>query len=310
MHHSKTKIKQVIYIAIATVLLLEAILRVMGLRSMVLYECDSEAGYRLKPNQTVRIMGNDVRINDWGVRDPRPLDARSGDMRRVLVLGDSVTWGGPRIRQEELFTSILEQRLGGAEVINAGINGYSVAQMAALYSTRLRGLAPDVLLAYAIPRDFERAPRVCLARDSVVFPMKTPWFAMETAWGLFRLQAGKRLGWAWLEGPPPAESADGTAPGRECIPLNIQSLAELYAQLDGQVDFHVVLAPPAPGEDSSLRNEVIAALHEAEIPFIDLADSMQLGPENYVDGVHLNAQGHLAVGEALAAALPIGKKTG
>lgn len=160
-------------VVLLTLGLLEVALRILGLTRPVLYETDDATGFRLKPNQHIRYIGNTIDINSWGVRDPRPLTEKPANKTRILVLGDSVTWGGIRIPQEELFTSVLERHLKGTEVINAGVNGYSVARMVALYRAHLRDLNPDAVLVYAIPADFVRPVRLELLGDSVAFPSRT-----------------------------------------------------------------------------------------------------------------------------------------
>jgi len=68
--------------------------------------------YVCRPNQLLRRYGNRIEINAWGMRsvafpkaktDPREL--------RVLVIGDSVVFGGNQTDQSELATTLAAQRL-------------------------------------------------------------------------------------------------------------------------------------------------------------------------------------------------------
>jgi lysophospholipase L1-like esterase len=67
-----------------------------------------------------------VRINEKGLRDRSHAYERQGDTERILVLGDSFAWGYG-VEESERFSQQLEESLG-AEVINAGVSGYSTDQ--------------------------------------------------------------------------------------------------------------------------------------------------------------------------------------
>lgn len=101
-------------------------------------EFDSELGWRLKPGDyTVKppqaFFTNTVSINQFGIRGRALTPAAPAGTRRVVVLGDSFTFG-QAIDDETLFTTQLERRLNQSrpddsfEVINAGVPGYGTAQ--------------------------------------------------------------------------------------------------------------------------------------------------------------------------------------
>jgi lysophospholipase L1-like esterase len=68
----------------------------------------------------------DVRINKHGLRDREHSYERKNDLERILVLGDSFAWGYG-VEESERFSQRLEEALD-AEVINAGVSGYSTDQ--------------------------------------------------------------------------------------------------------------------------------------------------------------------------------------
>ena len=86
-------------------------------------------------------------VNSLGIRE-RPVTPKRG--RRLLVLGDSVAWGGG----ERSFPRLLEQRIGasaapagaGIEVFNAGIPGYTTYQEVTWYELFGHRLRPDVVV--------------------------------------------------------------------------------------------------------------------------------------------------------------------
>jgi lysophospholipase L1-like esterase len=67
-----------------------------------------------------------VRINQNGLRDRQHSYERQNDTERILVLGDSFAWGYG-VEESERFSQLLEKSLD-AEVINAGVSGYSTDQ--------------------------------------------------------------------------------------------------------------------------------------------------------------------------------------
>src|SRR5437764_955827 len=77
--------------------------RLTGLGRPVLFYEHPSFGYRLKPNQeTWRFGGAHFKINNLGLRAESDWDASTGN--KVLFLGDSVTYGGNHISNEDLFS--------------------------------------------------------------------------------------------------------------------------------------------------------------------------------------------------------------
>ncbi|HBP17590.1 MAG TPA: hypothetical protein DEA08_07345 [Planctomycetes bacterium] len=68
-----------------------------------------------------------VTTNELAMRDPPLTDARRGAKRRVLLLGDSVTFGRG-VADEDTFARRLEEVLPGSAVFNAGVSGYDTRQ--------------------------------------------------------------------------------------------------------------------------------------------------------------------------------------
>jgi len=287
-------------VAATTTGILELVLRLFGLTQPVLYEPDEHAGYRLKPNQRVAYLGNAIAIDRWGVRDGRDFDDGAKAMDRLLVLGDSVTWGGIREQQEHLFTSVVGREFLNLEVVNGGVNGYSVAQMAALYTHHLAPLNPDCIVVFAIPRDFTRPPISRLTGEGVGFPQRTPRSAVLEALSLVRYLAAERFDWTWLRPPPAAVPDRPDISMEESLEDNVHALTELMNSV-GRDRLLVVLLPTAPGTpDVDKLDRIEEALRHRNVPFEDVADWAALGTDHYADGVHLTTEGHRIVGTALA----------
>lgn len=99
----------------------------------------------------------DVEINAAGYRDDSRTHAKASGVRRVLLLGDSVTFGWG-VRRDERFGDLLADRLGdGVEVVNLACPGYGTDQE--LWTLERDGLAfaPDVVVLTMIMNDLRDA---------------------------------------------------------------------------------------------------------------------------------------------------------
>jgi len=87
-------------------------------------------------------------INAQGLRDDRPAGPKAPGEKRLLVLGDSVTFGAT-VRTDEAYPRVLEGELARAgrpwRVLNAGVTSYDAAQEADWLELFGWQLEPDVV---------------------------------------------------------------------------------------------------------------------------------------------------------------------
>jgi len=293
-------------IAFGTLLALEIALRTVGMADPVLYVSDASCGYRHKPEQRIRFLGNTIAINRLGLRDARGFESKREGISRVLVLGDSVAWGGVTLRDDKLFASLLERGLLETEVVNAGVNGYSIQQMVALYESRLKVLAPDVIVVYCIIGDFLRPPITDLAGNSAAFPTKGPWLAIGRSLAIARTQIAAKTGWAWPRPYIATVSRDGDHPMEERIAANCEALVRLRDAMTPEQRLLVVMSPQIQNAvDTETSGRILNLLREQKFDIIDLQNEVAPIPAMFVDGTHLSAQGHAWVAERLQAKLSI-----
>jgi lysophospholipase L1-like esterase len=118
-------------------LALEVVLRVwdpvpeVGSPLYGFYQSDPDLGWRGRPNVRLRYHRPEfdtlVELDAEGWRQPDP-PRPAGAARRVLVLGDSFTWGWG-VSQGETLTDRLQARLGPAvAIVNRGVIGFGTAQ--------------------------------------------------------------------------------------------------------------------------------------------------------------------------------------
>lgn len=149
---------------VAGLLLLEVVLRIAGVdpiggflegRDLVLRPSDDpDLGYELVPGADGVAFETRIRVNSAGFRDREHAREKPGGTRRLLVLGDSITFGNS-LPREERFPEILEElyREEGepVEVLNLGVAGYDTVQEVAFLEKVGLAFDPDVVLvAYCI----------------------------------------------------------------------------------------------------------------------------------------------------------------
>lgn len=110
------------------IFLLEFLLRLYGLGDTIIYETNISYRYAPAANQSViRFRKSRVTINESGLRSTT--EWRANDGRKLLFLGDSVTYGGSYIDDKEIFSELVCYNLNKKNKIkyicgNAGVNAY------------------------------------------------------------------------------------------------------------------------------------------------------------------------------------------
>lgn len=97
--------------------------------------------------------------NGRGLRDTREFPyAKPAGTLRVLALGDSHTQGY-EVRQDQTFSAVLERALGAhgikAEVLNAGVSGFSTAEELVYLEAEGYKYQPDVVVLAFFANDYE-----------------------------------------------------------------------------------------------------------------------------------------------------------
>jgi len=110
------------------------------------------------------LMGADVRINSQGLRDQEYTLAKPPGTYRIMMLGDSTTFGWG-VTADATVAKILERELNGAqrqrrfEVLNAGVGNYDTVQEVTYYLQRGRAFHPDLVVLEYFINDAEPVPR-------------------------------------------------------------------------------------------------------------------------------------------------------
>lgn len=286
---------------------LEVGLRLYGLADPVLYRTHPRAGYEPVPGQRVRQRWIPQEFDDRGFRVPAGVGSRARE-RRIVVLGDSVTYGGTCIRTEETFVEVLNVRLlpAGWRAFNAGVNSYSIHQMAFRYIDSLH--RPDdglVLLAFETG-DWDRPP-LKFIHGPGPFYLEKPRSAL---WDSLHLTLFLGLGIALRPcgfRVPADVTGDRELTGRVSdvvrpgfFPRNRQALLTLAEFCRARRIPVVAVNSPTRGE-REIVPRIRDAVTAARLKLVDLApDLARVDPSKlYVDDVHYTPDGHARVAGAL-----------
>jgi hypothetical protein len=117
------------------------------------------------PNRSAFLMGAPVSINSHGLRDREYSEEKPPNVYRVMMLGDSTTFGWG-VLEEDTAAKFLERKLNAhlppgydkVEVINAGVGNYDTVQEVTYYETRGRAFHPDLVVLVFFINDPEPVP--------------------------------------------------------------------------------------------------------------------------------------------------------
>jgi len=129
-----------------------------SLKTSAYYRQDPILGWQ--PNSNVRGTHNQpgsfsttFQTNTLGLRD-RDYPLEKSAATRVVVLGDSFTWGWG-VNDDEIYTERLEALLLNTEVINLGVTAYSTGQELDYFKLKGVPYRPDIVLLAFCLNDFE-----------------------------------------------------------------------------------------------------------------------------------------------------------
>lgn len=253
-------------------------------------------------------------VNSWGYRDVEHSVAKAPGVTRILVLGDSITFGLRVERFSDTFPAKLERNLKAAgvsaEVINFGVCGYDTGQELELLKRRGLALQPDVVMvAYCMNdhvgiSDDVLVPLLQRARGDAILgkPRLGRFLARSAFYRLVRYRlipdaARSRSAESMLKSYSRADAVPG-------------ALGEL-SRLQGEHDFRalVVVFPFLDHLDhyahGSAHGSIRGLCEQNGLPVLDLLPAFQscAGSDTEriaADLFHPNADGHTCAADAIA----------
>ena len=117
------------------------------------------------PNRSTFLMGVPVSINSEGLRDHEFSLDKPPDIYRIMMLGDSTTFGWG-VKQEDTAAKLLERKLNAdlpagynrVEVMNTGVGNYDTVQEVTYYETIGWKFHPDLVVLVFFINDPEPVP--------------------------------------------------------------------------------------------------------------------------------------------------------
>jgi lysophospholipase L1-like esterase len=293
-----------------------------------MYVADARAGYRLTPGFSGRLERRE-HVTDFSVN---AAGLRGGEIgpkskRRVLALGDSMTWGWGVSQGEEWIHAAAREvaRLGGPEIesLNGGVNGYGTANELARLEELGPELSPDLVLVGFFINDFADnllgATGAYAVRDGYLFDLASQqtfredwltrrshlWRLATAAWETYRVR--------YAGGMPDAR------PGRRLTAHEVRDSMELSLECFRRMAtvtrslgarLGVVWLPPLAytlagfrPEHIPLQSELQRRVAAAGIDSLDLLPTFEAQPAReglYIPGDgHFSARGHRVAGEAV-----------
>lgn len=145
-----------LFLIIISIFICEFILRFIGLGDPVIYDKKPAWNYSLSENQNkIRFNNKTVKVNNVGLRSNK--DWTNNNKKMVLFHGDSVTYGGSKLDNSELFSEITCENLSENFICgNAGVNAYGILNMVmrSKYDNRIQD--SNVVIFTIILSDFLR----------------------------------------------------------------------------------------------------------------------------------------------------------
>ena len=121
------------------------------------YIYDSKLGWRNIPNWEATTFGQPLSINSRGLRDREYSLRKPENTIRILVLGDSYTWGYG-VGNKQVYTEIMEDELlkgMNCQVLNSGVSGWGTDQQYLFLKDEGFAYQPDiVVVSFFFGNDF------------------------------------------------------------------------------------------------------------------------------------------------------------
>jgi lysophospholipase L1-like esterase len=259
--------------------------------------------YTFFRSEPPRMMRNPLfDVNAQGLRGPEAPKTEASDTSRILLLGDSVTWGFP-YRWEDTYArhlgDLLTQRGARVRVVNAAIPSQSIVQIRARIP-ELLAYQPEVavlMVGYQWTRSVEHAERLADWRPLPFSPAVEWVFLPPFLPELIHL--GPRANLRGLTGTTKRWNDEEKNLGsfRAALEDTLRALSDAGVE-------PLVVGFPALGLDPRVRALVEQEAARSGSRYIDASVLFSSKDEYaFADGIHPDRDGHRQVAELLAGPL-------
>ena len=265
----------------------------MGLGNPILYDSSLIYGFRPLPGKTyTRFKGAQVKFNNLGIRANEDWEGNIDN--KILFLGDSVTYGGSYISNQELFSYLAVKDFNGWQSGNAGVNAWGVENIYGLV-VETNFTPAKVYVTTLTEGDFERGLNRMTGQP---FFNISPRYAFKELWLYFCCKQNDKRYMDWQEFATPAER-------KYVIKKAVGKLKKMEMFLSSKDYQHFIFITPNKNQFLGIEgkdNLITNILSDYELKPIYILDKLRskLNTENiYHDSVHLTKKGHEVWGEVI-----------
>ena len=296
---AKTLAALVLSLLLLLVLVDLALSHILGLGNNIVLQPDPNAGYVFTPYQHVHRFFKDTQINQYSMRSPSISPTKAAGTYRVMMIGDSMTYGSTQLDQQAIFASLLGTELPSqlhkpVEILNASASAWAIGNEAGYLDSHGTYDADLVVLVINTGDSLQATSTLAdLGGDSAT--VKSPCALCEVWTRYLRDRIFHK----------PARMDAGTAPANDSPangPLNLQHLEHMYQVVRQHharlavVFLAMRLYIPANAQ-ASAPDKLIEWAQQHQVPLIDTtaAESPFTLKQITLDGIHFNSKGHRAV---------------
>jgi hypothetical protein len=296
---AKTLAALVLSLILLVVLLDLALGHILGLGNNIVLQADPGAAYVFTPNQHVHRFFKNTSINQYSMRSPSISPTKPPGTYRILMVGDSMTYGSTQLDQQAIFASLLAAELPSRlhkpiEILNASASAWAIGNEAG-YLDSHGTYDADLVVLVLNTGDSLQATSTLADVGGDAATVKSPCALCEVWTRYLRDRIFHR----------PAKVDAGTAPANDSpanAPLNLQHLEHFYQVVRQHharmaiVFLAMRLYIPANAQ-ASAPGKLVDWAHQHQVPLIDTtsAESPFTLREITLDGIHFNSKGHRAI---------------
>ena len=282
------------------VIICEIFLRSIGLGKPIIYEKNIAYGYAPLPNQeSIRLRKSRVKINSSGLRSDK--EWTKENVKKILFLGDSVTYGGsyidnPRLFSEQVCKYLLDYDVCG----NAGVNSYGILNMVLRSRYDYRISDADIVVFVVINGDFTRGITNSNVAHYFLNNPKTYFPAVEEALSFigYKYDINKFI------------SKSGSKPSDEKLYNNsvIGAIEFAIITLNDEIErlnkkgkkVYVFYSPNLNEMSSKKQNNNSSMIKENVTNLIDMTEYFKNKKNLFYDNVHYENSGHDLVAKIIS----------
>ena len=272
------------------------LIKYYGLGKPVLYEYSTITGYNIKPSQKLRRLGNEININELGMRSNFEWSNNKKKLK-ILFFGDSVTYGGSIISNKDLFSEIACEQLKFNDPKldsicgNFGTNGYSIEQI--VRKIKFKEINnEDILVITLIESNLERGFNSLASQPYWSKEIKGFYPAITESVFLILEKFKNSFKFSFV---------DKSTKNKKNV-YQIYLLDE-FKKIINSIDKKIfIVYSPTKNELKNTKNSLLKDYLEKNFGnFLDLSEPKYLlNTKMYYDDIHLNKLGHKHYGEIIS----------